>query len=304
MNIKPICSEDFLTSPTAVLCKSKRTCLDAVGEALSIEAIVFYIHQFLSHIDTTRTGKVCYLWRLVAHNNNIWLNANLERVFCKKLSFFDENVWKTHFDCSEFDLTFELPQDKLISKIKTIAVLKQFNISLKIEKDLGFTLLTLPKGLSLSKLQNLIQSPKKGSPCQFEIPIFLKGLKDFVVDKTYQIVITNNILSGSENSLPDYYANYYQQFDIEIPKLLEIATLCTLTYITSFPSIYLLCEGGPSTICSDETDEMNFVIGHFSKLVTDELGDVFKPTLEIMAILKKKNWNLPPNCGLFFRRKI
>lgn len=301
MNINSICIKDFSTSTTTAEPSKNKS---SVYTALSNEKIVFFIHQFLNQIDTTVTIKVCYLWRTVTHNNNIWLNANLERVFCKKLSIIDETVWKTYIDCSKFDLTFESPKDQLFSKIKTIAVLKQFNYSLKVENDLGYTLLTIPKGLSLSKLKNLIEFPLKGSSCQFKIP--LKSLEGVVIDKTYQIVITNNILAGSGqgNCIPEYYATHYKKFDIEIPKLLEVATLCTLTYITSFPSKYLLPGGLSSMACLDENDDYNFTIGEFTEGGTNEFGDVFKASLHIKVVKKMHGWSLPPNCGLLFSRKI
>jgi hypothetical protein len=249
--------------------------LKKLAPVLQQEDIIFHIHGFLSHKDTAKTSEVCRLWKKVANEPQIWINSNLEKVFSPNLSIIDEDVWQSHVDCPKLDLTAELsPEDKASSKINAIVVMRQFNAYLKVEENQGFTLLTISKGLSLNKLQEIAKSPMKGNAFDLHISDLSYLSKEFceiAADKTYQFVITNNVLVGSKDRNIKPLVDHYIKCGLEIPKVLEVAALCTLTYIASSPPIHLLPRGGICTICSDKVADNVIYAGDFQTEKMDNI---------------------------------
>ena len=75
---------------------------------------------------------------------------------------------------------------------------------------------------------------------------------DTPVDKTYRIVITNNILLGSRNISFTNHKKLVHKLGCKIPKALEIVTLIALTYISSKQSLYA-SDPPTYTYCSEKT---------------------------------------------------
>lgn len=253
------------------------------------EDIVFHVHELLSHKDTARSSQVCHLWKKIANDPRIWINSNLERVFSKKLSIIDGHIWHAHINCPKFGLSVELsPTEKVTLKICAITIIKKFNVNLKVEKDQGFTLLTIPKGLTLNKLKKIAEAPIKGN--SFYIADMSGVLKEFgevITERVYQIVITNNVLVESKSKNTKIILDYYKKFEIEIPSLLEVAALCSLTYITSFPPIRLFPRGEFYTICSDKVPDRVTLLGDFQQERVDRIrNNKFVARLHLRTCIK------------------
>lgn len=194
-----------------------------------IHAIVYLIHEYLSFDDTRKTQAVSHLWHATANDDRIWCNADLRKVF-PKISFIDQYVWEKHFNCFKFNLQFELTNEPTLKKA-TIKILKEFS-GFKLDSDDGCTVLTIPKGLSLSILKTLARSNKPD--CDIDTSsasTYVGRYGDTSVDKTYQIVITNSILRESrrKDEVQKSLENRLKK-NLEIPCGLEAATLCLLTY--------------------------------------------------------------------------
>jgi len=254
------------------------------------EDIIFHIHGFLSHKDTAKTSEICRLWKKVANNPQIWVNSNLERAFSPNLSIIDEDVWQTYVDCPKLGLTTELStKDKAYSKINAIVIMKQFNSYTKVENQ-GITLLMIPNGLTINKLKTIAKFPMKGNG--FDIKVdrsILDELGDVATDKIYQVIITNNVLVGSKGRLIQPLVDHYKKCGLEIPKVLEVAALCTLTYIASSPPVCLLPRGGIRTICSDKAAGHVTYVGDFQKETINNIGDKFSACLHLLTYEGHKN---------------
>ena len=198
---------------------------------------------------------------MITSANFLWKNLNLKNLF-PRLQVLDEKVWETHIDMTtyELDAAGDFPQDK-----QMIKTLKNF-ASLQTEGESGITLLTLPKGLTFNKLVKLAQSPKQGNAAKFDY-IFdriSEDLGDISVDKTYRVVITNNVLQGSRNRSIADQQDLVDILGCKMPEMLTVATLVILTHISSpaVPSLIRLYNDNPMTFtrCSELIAGRNLVV--------------------------------------------
>ena len=231
--------------------------LDPVSyHATEVNLIIF------SNLSANELGISCLVnkqWRTLASMPGLW-NALDLRKFSPLLKIFDELDWTTHIDLSSLSLS--IADAPPLDKRKVIPVLKRLLSSLSIEGNSGVTLLTIPKGLTLNKLVNLAGSPKLGNATNFgDIWSSISAkLGDIPVDKTYRIVITNNILMASRNLSLRAHKKLVHKFGCEMPSILEAATLLTVRYMSSQQT---LCSGSPWTYvrCSEQVDGYKSVLG-------------------------------------------
>ena len=109
----------------------------------------------------------------------------------------------------------------------------------KVIHDEGISIVTIPKGLNLTKIFSLASQPRAG---------YLKAEIDdrrvpnrYQVEKTYRIIISNNILKDSYypksyDNPPDYYALLQQNAKAlggDLPTSLQAATFMILTFMNS-----------------------------------------------------------------------
>ena len=104
--------------------------------------------------------------------------------------------------CLPMGLTWEIRL--LLINAKQLHLLKRFLSSplmTEIEGDAGITVLTIPKGLTFNTLVKLAGSPKVGNTPKFRYiwDRISSEIGDIPVDKTYRIVITNNVFKKSRN---------------------------------------------------------------------------------------------------------
>ncbi len=224
------------------------------------------IFGFLSPEDLGRTSCVCREWQVMASEDHLWRALDLKKIF--RLTLLDEKVWETHVDCAALglDLTGAPP---LTQNKETVRFLKGLcaQICAQVEGDAGITLLTLPKGLTLNKLEKLASSPKQGNAAKFLLWAGVsKTFGDAPVDKTYRVLITNNVLKGSRMLTVYKQHELGEKMGWEMPGMLPVATLTILTYMSSpaaFP-IHLYSNDEPRSLtrCKDQLDGgYNLVVG-------------------------------------------
>ncbi len=151
------------------------------------------------------------------------------------LTIIDKEDWENNVDLKALNMSVSdlLP----LNRDKIIPILEDFS-SLPIENDAGITVLTLPKNLTLNKLMKIAVSPKKGKVAKLEHvwEKILQEIGDIPVDKSYRVVISNNILKGTRG-LDSFHPE--EHAGCEAPKAIEIAALFIQTYMSSGKTLYL-----------------------------------------------------------------
>jgi hypothetical protein len=150
-----------------------------------------------------------------------------------------------------------------LDKRKAISVLKRCLSSLPIEGNAGLTLLAIPKGLTFNKLIMLAISPKEGNINEFRYIWSSNEIGDIPVDKTYWIVITNNVFNGSRNLSVDDQKALVNKIGCEMPQVLEATVLLVVTFMGSGKRLY---NDDPRTYtrCTEQVCGYKLVVGGFS----------------------------------------
>jgi hypothetical protein len=211
---------------------NERDCLSQLPEE-----ILLTIFRFLGVIALTKCSEVSRKWRRLASEETLWKAFDLKNI-SPLLKVFDESDWVTHVDLSAYGLSIE--DAPPLNKRRVIPDLKRCLSSTQIEGNAGITLLTIPKGLTFNILVKLAESPKVGNKPKFRHiwDRITNEIGDIPVDKTYRIVITNNVLKKSRNlSFSDHKALLCQK-GYEMPKVLEATVLLVVTFIVSGERLY------------------------------------------------------------------
>lgn len=226
------------------------------------EEIILNVFGYLTAIELAKCDQVSRRWTRLASHTTLW-NAFDLRTLSPLLNVFDESDWITHVDLSSFglDVTDALSLDKR----QAIPVLKRCLSSWPIEGDAGVTLLTIPKGLTFNKLIKLAGVPKRGNITHFRYiwDRISNEIGDIPVDKTYRIVITNNVFKEGRNlSVSDQIA-LVSKIGCEMPKVLEATVLLVITFMSSGKRLY---SDKPWTYtgCSKQLAGDPAIVGGFS----------------------------------------
>jgi hypothetical protein len=208
------------------------------------EELLLRILGYLSIIELAKSCEVSKHMKRLAADEAVWNAFDLKKEF-PSLKIFNETHWHAYADPSlDIDLSDLKPLNKKIS----IPLIKNF-LSLSIQKNVGATLLTIPNKSTFGKIVQLANAPKKGRAATFKTiwDIIQKELGDIPVNKSYRILITNNIITGSQGlSFEDQY-NVLKGMDCHMPSLLEATALHVVSIITSqfsdtAPNTYTRCS--------------------------------------------------------------
>jgi hypothetical protein len=92
---------------------------------------------------------------------------------------------------------------------------------------------------------------------------FSRKVEDFPVDKTYRIVITNNVFKKSRRLPISKQKDIAWKNGCEMPKALEATVLLVVTFMSSNKRLY---NDNPLTYtrCSEEVADYPVVVGGFS----------------------------------------
>jgi len=149
------------------------------------------------------------------------------------LKVFGKEAWKEYY---HFEVDGEIPP--LPEEIGQIV--NDLRTRLKGEKEAPtFSLLLMPKGLTLNQLKDLVQNPAKGNSTQFNIGSWskiFKELGDKPIENSYWILMTNDVIEGSRNkSYADQVKVVEEKAGSEwqVPKLLEAAVCSFMNHVSS-----------------------------------------------------------------------
>jgi hypothetical protein len=227
------------------------------------EETIQHIFGYLNQRELGSNSLVSRRWDRLSSDPTL-LNA-LDLTKTSSLSIIDASNWKKGFgDLSQHGVSVE--DEPPIDNSTCIPLLKQFS-SLPLEnkegesreKGAGITLLTIPKGLTCNKLVKMAEEVKFNSIWKGGV---LKEIGDIEVDKTYRILITNNILEGSRRCDFEYQKDLVEKtFKCEMPSALAALALIVTTFIDSGKRLYIK---GTLTRCTDRVWELPVVVGGFS----------------------------------------
>jgi len=249
-------------SPQSALVSANEEINDTDSFSQQPKEIILNIFGYLSAIELAKCDEVSRRWRRLASDATLWNDLDL-RTISSSLKVFDELDWVTHFDLSSFGL--DVTDTPSLDKRKTIPALKRCLSSLPIEGDAGITLLTIPKGLTFNKLVKLVESPKVGNIPKFDViwACISSKIGDIPVDKTYRIVITNNVFNKSRNlSVSDQKA-LVSKIGCEMPKVIEATVLLAVTFMVSEERLY---SDNPCTYtrCAEQIRSGQAAVGGFA----------------------------------------
>ena len=202
------------------------------------QEIILKVFGYLTAIELAKCDEVSRRWRRLASDATLWNAFDLRGTISPSLKVFDKSDWVIRVDLSSFGLdVIDAPP---LDKRQAIPFLKRCLSSLPIEGNAGITVLTIPKGLTFNTLVKLAGSPKVGNTAKFR---YIWGrisseIGDIPVDKTYRIVITNNVFKKSRNlSVSDQKA-LMSKIGCEMPRVLEATVLLVVTFMSSGEHLY------------------------------------------------------------------
>jgi len=231
------------------------------------EEIILRTFGFLSANELAKCGEISRRWRRLASDLVLWNAFDLRKI-SPFLSVIDKSDWERHIDLSRFGLN--LDNVPLLDKRKVIPALKRIVSSLpRIEGNAGVKLLLIPEGLKIRtfvEMAELPDAPKNAPKIRYIWNRILDEIGDIRIDKTYWIVITNNIFEGSRDQSVSSQKALLQKMGWEMTKATEILALIALTYMTSEGQTRLYNNTDPWTCSrtSDQVGKRHVVVGCFS----------------------------------------
>lgn len=228
------------------------------------DELALRILGFLSPEELGRASCVCREWRRLASDQYLWNALNL-KTFYPGFNVIDQKVWEKHFDLNI--LGIDATGAPSLDARALIPIIR--HLSKQVEGGAGVTLLTIPKGLTFTKLLRLAMFPKQGNavPIQYITSKMTKELGDFQVDKTYIVAIANSVFANSRNQSVKDQEQLVTRLGYEMPNLLHVAALAVLTYISSSPEqLTRLYGDNPETItrCVEKIKNFNLAFGGFA----------------------------------------
>lgn len=182
-----------------------------------------------------------------------------------KITFFNQDDWQSHFN-------FPIDDAPKIDKCSFISqlYLPYKRLESSIEDDAGITILTIPKGLTVNYLISLLPSISVtfATP-EPRVSRIQQNCGENVVEKTYTIAVTNNILKNTRDT---FFTIGGGQQDIvektykcQVPTVIEILTLMIVYFTLTGKCLY---GQDPQTFtrCLEKCEEGYHIrLGNFGK---------------------------------------
>lgn len=226
------------------------------------EEIILRTFDFLNANELAKCGEISRRWKRLASDPVLWNAFDLRKIF-PFLNVIDKSDWERHVDLSRLGLN--LDNVPLLDERKVIPALKRVVSSLsQIEGNAGVTLLLIPEGLKIRTFVEMTELPNAPKISHIWNCI-LDEIGDIRVDKTYWIVITNNIFEGSRNQSVGSQKALLQEMGWKMAKATEMLALIALTYMTSEGQMHLY-NSNPWTFSrtSEQVGKLHVVVGGFS----------------------------------------
>ena len=227
--------------------------------------VMLNVLSYLAPKDLAGCAKTCKEWRKLAYDESLW-NSIEKRlpVFFPSLSVINGTIWKNYVDLDAFGLDVEGEGDQTLSKRASLILILRAvkELTPLIEENAGVTLLTIPRGLTFTKLVALAESPKQGNSGRIVFwDRFQQEFGEIPVDETYRIVISNSLLWSSSSPNDHLAQGLVTGHEGNIPRVLEVSTLSILTNMVF--STRLFGNSRTFTICRETIDVLKMSAGGF-----------------------------------------
>jgi hypothetical protein len=144
-------------------------------------------------------------------------------------------------------------------------------IEARVEDGNGFTIMTLPQGLTLNIVRDFAQAYEAGNSTGFAVfsPLIIKSLGDVQLSKTVTVAITNGVFIDSRNKSVEERKKIVEDLKCEVPGILAATNLGIMRFIMSPDEAPVrLFSGNPKwtwTLCIDKKKDE----------ITGEIVEVF-----------------------------
>ncbi len=167
------------------------------------------IFGFLPPEDIVRSRRVCKKFEATSLDLRVWSVKGFSAV--PKIRVIDSSAWLPFG--FEIEDTSPLDCASLFSMARSWALVK----------DVGFTVMKIPKGLTINFLKEAL------GPDSFTDPRVVAVLETEAVSETYQMVITNaNLINSTRKTMKDLRTAVNARGS-EIPSAIELLSLMLLT---------------------------------------------------------------------------
>lgn len=186
------------------------------------------IYLFLSYLDPESLESCCAIEGLeIATSASLWEAFDLKSLF-PKLTIFDGREWSKSLDLRSFGLSVD--DEPKLNKRQIIAHLRRLFSTLQIEDDVGITLLTIPKGISLKKgiaIEKQFKPYAKVVDPGSRDAIILSAFENQTIGQTYRVAITNSVLEDSYKLSIEAQTKLVAMLRVRRPITIEALTLHT-----------------------------------------------------------------------------
>lgn len=200
-------------------------------ETFQIQVLVL---QFLTRREVGKlTSKLPSGW------GSYEINCLLEKACLPVTDFpfkiIDDKVWRKCFgEAALMAQGLSFKEAPSLQSLNGLRFLNQLSC-VPVEYNAGFTLLTLPKGLTLNKLIKLAAKPQSGHQ-----PAVIAYIHPSILalegDKPIQegvVAISNGLLVDSKNKSVEEQSSLVARYGCQMPRIVEAVTLCFLNCIHS-----------------------------------------------------------------------
>lgn len=201
---------------------------------LPSEILVKNIFTQFSEYELLQFARVCRLWKQCAYDASLWKDCDLEKKF--KLKVFDETLWKTHQ--KNVDDLPPLNKRTLISEVCTFYS-EMRRLKLTFEEDAGVSVYTIPKGLNLNEISEILKMTKTPAWAKFEIdPFALELWGKETTPLSYRFMLSPSIVKGTRRQVSMSFEELADQMGCTRPGILESSAILlhSASMGQSFPS--------------------------------------------------------------------
>lgn len=214
------------------------------------EETVLHIFSHLTAEKLGQASRVSKKWQCLTQDDIFWNQSRLQKLF-PRLKIIDQSVWEKCLDVKAYQLEFE----PLKTEKKDLLAICRMYKKVKLEEpEKGFTLLTIPKGLSIAKLKDITEKfhqshgrklhrrtePKSHRDMfnyLFLLDFCSNGEKTLSLPETPRvehILIANSLLEGSRSLGVAEKMKLLQAQDCQIPQLIHVLALNIMSYISEY----------------------------------------------------------------------
>ncbi len=241
------------------------------------DEIMFKIFDCLTEKQLSQVALVNKRFQVLSEDWRFWEVSKLPYRFPWIKNVFIRTIWNDlRISSNDFGLSFEVtnPVDAKASALSAKAAVKDI-YRLKVEGDVGYTIITMPRDFTIDKLKTIIadfvKNNKFPSAFEQETPGFRyfwdkvsPRIGGVAVAESYTFAISNSILTASR------YTSYEVQKTLvndvngcELPQGLEAMTLLFLTYVASGEKQERLCSQ-TCMGCLEQINNYSLVVGGFA----------------------------------------